>query len=342
MPPRRDPEFPPELTQLIQNQNALMQLLIQNQNQNNNNPPPPPPVDNLTRFLRLNPPVFSSSTEPIVADDWLRKIGRELTTAGCTDAEKVRFAAHQLDGPAASWWENYTTTFPIANVTWDQFQQAFRTAHVSAGAMSLKKREFRNLRQGNHSVGDYVEEFSKLSRYAPGDVADDAAKQEKFLEGLNDDLGLQLTVATFNNYQELVDKALILEGKQQQVENRKRKYGQGKYNSGVQQKPRYTPYSGNNGPGSGKYSGHTHHNHGGHSHHGGNGNNHNGHRNGNGNGGNNNQHQSNPATPAKKDLSHITCFKCGKTGHYATECPEAKNGNGNGSSGKKPNPFTRG
>ena len=106
-----------------------MQLLVQNQgNNNNNNQPLPPPVDNLARFLRLQPLVFSSSTEPTVADDWLRKIGRELTTAGCTDAEKVRFAAHQLDGLAAAWWENYTATFPIANVTWDQFQQAFRTA----------------------------------------------------------------------------------------------------------------------------------------------------------------------------------------------------------------------
>ena len=130
MPPRRDPEFvfPPELTQLIQQQNTLMQLLVQNKG--NNNPPPPPPVDNLARFLRLQPPVFSSSTEPIVADDLLRGIGRELTTAGCIDAEKVHFAAHQLDGPAASWWENYTATFPIANVTWEQFQQAFYTAHV--------------------------------------------------------------------------------------------------------------------------------------------------------------------------------------------------------------------
>ena len=120
MPLRRDPgfTFPPELTQLIQQQNTLMQLLVQNQNQgNNNNKPPPPPVDHLVRFRRLNPPVFSSSTEPIVADDWLRNMGRELTTARCKDAEKVHFAAHQLDGPAASWWENFIATFPIDTVT---------------------------------------------------------------------------------------------------------------------------------------------------------------------------------------------------------------------------------
>ena len=72
-------------------------------------------------------------------------------------------------------------------------------------------------------MGQYVDEFNKLSRYAPDDMATDAAKQEKFLEGLNDELGMQLMVATFNNYQELVDKATILEGKQQQIKSRKRK-----------------------------------------------------------------------------------------------------------------------
>ena len=86
----------------------------------------------------------------------------------------MRFAAHQLDGPAASWWENYTATFPIANVTWDQLQQAFRTAHVSTGAMNLKKREFRNLRQGNCTVAQYADEFRRLSCDAPDDVATDA------------------------------------------------------------------------------------------------------------------------------------------------------------------------
>ena len=43
-------------------------------------------------------------------------------------------------------------------------------------------------------------------------MATDAVKQ-KFLEGPNDELSMKLMVATFNNYQELVDKALMIEGK---------------------------------------------------------------------------------------------------------------------------------
>ena len=43
----------------------------------------------------------------------------------------------------------------------------------------------------------------------------------------------------------------MIEGKQQQIDNRKRKYEQGKYNSGAQQRPRFTSNSG----------GHIHHNH---------------------------------------------------------------------------------
>ena len=114
--------------------------------------------------------------------------------------KRVRFATHQLDGPTTSWWENFTATYPIDTITWDQFQQAFCNAHVSAGAMNMKKREFRHLLQGGRIVGQYVDEFSKLACYAPDDVAIDAAKQEMFLEGLNVELSMQLMVETFNNY----------------------------------------------------------------------------------------------------------------------------------------------
>ena len=42
--------------------------------------------------------------------------------------------------------------------------------------MAIKKREFRNLRQGGRTVSQYVDDFSKLARYAPDDIATDAAK----------------------------------------------------------------------------------------------------------------------------------------------------------------------
>ena len=46
-------------------------------------------------------------------------------------------------------------------------------------------------------------------------MATDAVKQKKFMKGLNDELSMQLMVATFANYQELVDRPLMIEGKQQ-------------------------------------------------------------------------------------------------------------------------------
>ena len=49
--------------------------------------------------------------------------------------------------------------------------------------MAMKKRESRNLRQGGRTVGQYVDDFSKLACYAPDDIATDAPKQEKFLQG---------------------------------------------------------------------------------------------------------------------------------------------------------------
>src|SRR3954467_6419874 len=184
MPPRRDPTndnnangVPDYMQQLLQGQAQLIQLLTQNMNNNQNLPsPPPPPVDTLARFLRLNPQRFSSTTEPIVADDWLRSVNRNLETVGCTETERVRFASHLLEGPAAAWWDNYLVTYPIDDITWEQFQSAFRAAHVSAGAKSLKKKEFRSLRQGGRSVAEYVEEFNKLARYAPEDVRGDATR----------------------------------------------------------------------------------------------------------------------------------------------------------------------
>lgn len=219
---------------MMANQAHLINLLAQSINNNQNlqaaavaQPPeyaPPPLRANISEFMRLRPPTFSSSTEPLEADDWLRAVSRKLDMIQCTDRERVLFASHQLNGPASEWWDNFTQSHPDAQtITWDEFAQAFRRAHLPLGMMLPKKKEFQSLRQGNRTVSEYLHKFNQLSRYAPQDVATDEAKQERFLEGLNDDLVVQLIAQDYSDFQQLVSKAIRQEGKHLEMENRKKR-----------------------------------------------------------------------------------------------------------------------
>jgi hypothetical protein len=280
----------------------------------------------LARFLRLRPAKFSRAAKPLEAMDWLRSVNKDLVTIGCTDAEKVRFAAHPLERSAASWWDTYQITHPIDGVSWDSFQVGFQAAHISFGVMGLKK-EFCDLRQKYRSVSEYIDEFTNLSCYAPDDIDTDAKRKEKFLEGLNDELSIPLSVSYTSTFQSLLDQAITLESKMKQSENRKRKHHAGKYQEPVYKR---SFQSGSGSSGFYKNGGNHHNNNGGngHQHHKGNGHHHNGHRSHNNhnsartnghNNGNNNGRNNN--VPEKRDISQVECFKCHKTGHYANDCP---------------------
>jgi hypothetical protein len=78
---------------------------------------------------------------------WLKGAEKKLVIAQCTDHEKVLFAAHQLYGIAANWWETYCNAHVnIDTITWNEFKAHFRTHYVPRGTMKLKRKEFADLR----------------------------------------------------------------------------------------------------------------------------------------------------------------------------------------------------
>jgi hypothetical protein len=87
--------------------------------------------------------------------------------------------------------------------------------------MKLKK-EFEDLKQGSMSVSEYVTRFTQLSCYAPDNVDTNEKKQDWFLNGLNDGLAYALEARDFITFQDMVDKALVLENRRGIME-RKRK-----------------------------------------------------------------------------------------------------------------------
>jgi DNA-binding phage protein len=73
------------------------------------------------------------------------------------------------------------------------------------------KQKFRALKQGHHSVDEYLGEFEHLSRYAPRDVEDEKEKIQAFLNGLCEELHEKLVTHDFPDFRTLVDTARLAE-----------------------------------------------------------------------------------------------------------------------------------
>ena len=98
-----------------------------------------------------------------------------------------------LESAAGAWWEGHLVLFaPEYVVTWEEFRTAFRTAYIPQATMDRKRKEFHELTQGKMDVEVYGQHFTRLARYAPRDVTNDADKQELFRKGLNPQLRYEM------------------------------------------------------------------------------------------------------------------------------------------------------
>jgi hypothetical protein len=99
------PEMPLDLAQVLANQTGLIEILTRRLK--NQCPIGGRPQDRMGEFLRLKPPTFAGSSNPLDADGWLRTVKRELEAIGCPEDQRVHLAAHQLSGMALSWWGHF-------------------------------------------------------------------------------------------------------------------------------------------------------------------------------------------------------------------------------------------
>jgi hypothetical protein len=157
------------------------------------------------------------------ANDWLKTIEKKLQVVQCNNREKVFFASHQLVGPAADWWDAYVEAHEEPeSINWQEFKNSFRSHHVPLGVMKLKKKEFEDLKQGSMFISEYVTHFTQLSHYAPDNMRTDEKKQDWFLNGLNDGLAYALEARDFASFQDMVDKALLLENRRGIMEHKRK------------------------------------------------------------------------------------------------------------------------
>ncbi|KAF0898781.1 hypothetical protein E2562_011860 [Oryza meyeriana var. granulata] len=136
-----------------------------------------------------HPPTFSFVADPLDADDWLRDIEAKLVLVCCDGTEKAAYAAYNLQGTAAAWWQSYKTLIPLDEpITWTVFKEGFRSAHVLSGLMEIKRREFLALKQGNQTFLEFLNQFNYLSQYATEEMLTEYRKVKLCRRRLNPEL----------------------------------------------------------------------------------------------------------------------------------------------------------
>jgi hypothetical protein len=91
------------------------------------------------------------------------------------------------------------------------------------------------------TVNEYFHSFIQLSRYAPDNISTDEKKQDMFLNGLNDDIQFQLLNTNYADFQDMVDKAIVIENKIREMEkDGKRKVPFSRQSSGSNVRPHFT------------------------------------------------------------------------------------------------------
>ncbi|GMN30211.1 hypothetical protein TIFTF001_041417 [Ficus carica] len=164
-------EIVAQLQRQVQQQQALINTLQANANRVEVpiDPPAAQPVQNrgvqaatnheplYLRFKRMKPKEFNGSTDPLVAQGWLKSIELVLNFMDLTDNEKVKCASYCLMDDARI-WEHYD--------------------------------EFNNFRQGNLSVTEDVKRFNQLVRLCPHMVPNEQERLRRMIGMLKPEIAV--------------------------------------------------------------------------------------------------------------------------------------------------------
>ncbi|KAI3845801.1 hypothetical protein MKW92_051214 [Papaver armeniacum] len=216
------------LTTTMTNQTAALTALIQNRNENHNAPPPPPGVNAnvyppgggeqavwlnlLEKFVRLKPPQFEGSSDPLVVDKWKEDIDKIFVAMRCTPFQRQQLVVFQLSGEARKWWINSTMGLDLNTLTYAQFCERFNARYFPATVRNKKIKEFADLEQVKPMlVDDYLDRYISLHRFGYFLTPDEDKSARKFENGLGVHIRGQVIIHCFPTFQHVVDSARATE-----------------------------------------------------------------------------------------------------------------------------------
>ncbi|XP_073300262.1 uncharacterized protein [Primulina huaijiensis] len=145
---------------------------------------PRPQTDIYEHFRRLNLKEFGGTTDPFLAERWIRSLELHFQYLDMGDGDRVRCATYMLRDDAPFWWEGAAHGLNLATLMWDMFKEVFYSKYFPADVRGRLTREFMSLRQGDSTVAEFIRKFDMGYLFVPLIARDDTQKLRHFMDGL--------------------------------------------------------------------------------------------------------------------------------------------------------------
>ncbi|XP_075489553.1 uncharacterized protein LOC142528392 [Primulina tabacum] len=159
----------------------------------------------------MNPEDFHGTTDPFVAEGWIRYLKVIFRYMEMADADRVRCTIYLLKGDAFLWWEGADRGVNMATLTWEEFKRVFYDKYFTSNVCSRLEREFMSLHQWDWSVAEFVQKFDRCCHFAPLIFNDVAEKLRHFLDGLRPTIRRDVMLSDHNDYTTAVAKTFRTE-----------------------------------------------------------------------------------------------------------------------------------
>src|SRR5262249_47642014 len=190
----------------------------------------------ITDFLKLQTPKFSGdrNEDP---QDFMDETEKMVQTLTCSDTRIITLVGIKLKKNAWDWFRRNVQEqlYGENPPTWEVFKQALIDEFISPYERQNRALQFERLKQSfGMSVDDYSNEFLRLCKYATVIVPTEAARMERYKQGLIPSLYAGMATIESPNLSRLIDKTRQLEAKfkEGRVERDRRKKGRGQSSRG--------------------------------------------------------------------------------------------------------------
>ncbi|XP_074337008.1 uncharacterized protein LOC141674185 [Apium graveolens] len=116
-------------------------------------------------FQNVNPPYFYDTTDPVVANTWIREMERSFEFVRLGEDRKTVYSTYFLKGGVIYWWNSVKALEEVQPVTWARFKELFLEKYYPKYVQKQMEMKFLDLKQGNMTVLEYVKNFTELSRF---------------------------------------------------------------------------------------------------------------------------------------------------------------------------------